>query len=207
MYICSSLRRYNTANHVQEFSSCVYSPFSITSMQRSYLIKSPNVLLKLQHGRFMSNSVVTLEADNDVVRFCLDKPSNKVEVRNKGKNKLPKRKMSRKAKVNELRLYRLKAKKKMTSPNPEVRIRYKLEKVGYLNCTFDVFSSWFDHYLHTLLLLFFHFNSYAIVVLLSFRRKDAWIHICSFCCPFLFRLFRVSSFFFSLSVYFCLLTW
>lgn len=128
LYICSSLRRYSTANHVQEFSSCVYSPFSITSMQRSYLIKSPNVLLKSQHGRFMSNSLVTLEADNDVVRFCLDKPSNKVEVRNKGKNKLPKRKMSRKAKVNELRLYRLKAKKKMTSPNPEVRIRYKLEK-------------------------------------------------------------------------------
>ncbi|PPD78402.1 hypothetical protein GOBAR_DD24674 [Gossypium barbadense] len=36
--------------------------------------------------------------------------------------------MSKKAKVNELRFYRLKAKKKMNSPNPEVRIRYKLEK-------------------------------------------------------------------------------
>ncbi|KAJ6756934.1 GROUP II INTRON SPLICING FACTOR CRS1-LIKE [Salix koriyanagi] len=34
----------------------------------------------------------------------------------------------KKAKLNELRLYRLKAKKKMNSPNPEVRIRYKLEK-------------------------------------------------------------------------------
>nr|XP_018686918.1 PREDICTED: uncharacterized CRM domain-containing protein At3g25440, chloroplastic isoform X2 [Musa acuminata subsp. malaccensis] len=36
--------------------------------------------------------------------------------------------MSRKAKLNELKWYRLKAKKKMKSPNPEVRIRYKLEK-------------------------------------------------------------------------------
>ncbi|KAG5042176.1 hypothetical protein JHK87_006091 [Glycine soja] len=36
--------------------------------------------------------------------------------------------MSRKAKLNELKFYRLKAKKKMNSPNPEVRIRYKLEK-------------------------------------------------------------------------------
>lgn len=40
----------------------------------------------------------------------------------------PKKKMSRKAKVNQLKWYRLKAKKKMKSPNPEVRIRYKLEK-------------------------------------------------------------------------------
>jgi len=40
-----------------------------------------------------------------------------------------KKKMSRKAKVNQLKWYRLKAKKKMKSPNPEVRIRYKLEKV------------------------------------------------------------------------------
>lgn len=135
MYICSSLtsiRRYNAANPVQEFSSSVYSPFSILSMQRSYLIKSPNVLLQWQHGRYMSNALVTLEEDNDVVRFCLDKPSNELGVRNMGKKKLPKRKMSRKAKINELRFYRLKAKKKMASPNPEVRIRYKLEKVGYI---------------------------------------------------------------------------
>ncbi|KAG4121904.1 hypothetical protein ERO13_D11G235100v2 [Gossypium hirsutum] len=40
--------------------------------------------------------------------------------------------MSRKAKMNELRFYRLKAKKKMNSPNPEVRIRYKLEKEACL---------------------------------------------------------------------------
>lgn len=41
----------------------------------------------------------------------------------------PKRpKMSRKAKLNELRWYRLLAKKKMRSPNPKVRIEYKLQK-------------------------------------------------------------------------------
>ncbi|KAL5560024.1 hypothetical protein UlMin_036235 [Ulmus minor] len=34
-------------------------------------------------------------------------------------------------KVNELKLYWLKAKKKMNSPNPEVRIRYKLEKAKW----------------------------------------------------------------------------
>ncbi|XP_058115079.1 uncharacterized CRM domain-containing protein At3g25440, chloroplastic-like isoform X2 [Magnolia sinica] len=50
------------------------------------------------------------------------------EGRTKGKNTQKRKKMSKKAKVNELRFYRLKAKKKMTSPNPEVRIRYKLEK-------------------------------------------------------------------------------
>ncbi|XP_059447024.1 uncharacterized CRM domain-containing protein At3g25440, chloroplastic isoform X3 [Corylus avellana] len=48
--------------------------------------------------------------------------------RRKGWKKTKRVKMSKKAKVNELRFYRLKAKKKMTSPNPEVRIRYKLGK-------------------------------------------------------------------------------
>ncbi|KAL5560017.1 hypothetical protein UlMin_036228 [Ulmus minor] len=37
-----------------------------------------------------------------------------------------------KAKFNELKLYWLKAKKKMNSPNPEVRIIYKLEKKAWL---------------------------------------------------------------------------
>ncbi|GJM95771.1 hypothetical protein PR202_ga12549 [Eleusine coracana subsp. coracana] len=36
--------------------------------------------------------------------------------------------MSRKAKVNQLKWYRLKAKKKMKWPNPEVGMRYKLQK-------------------------------------------------------------------------------
>ena len=39
--------------------------------------------------------------------------------------------------IYELRFYRLKAKKKMISPTLEVRIRYKLEKVGFhCHCNF-----------------------------------------------------------------------
>jgi hypothetical protein len=41
-----------------------------------------------------------------------------------------KKRKSRNAMLNELRFYRLKARKKMKSSNPEVRIRYKLEKVA-----------------------------------------------------------------------------
>eukprot|EP00256_Glycine_max_P070316 XP_025984911.1 uncharacterized protein LOC113002163 [Glycine max] len=40
--------------------------------------------------------------------------------------------------IYELRFYRLKAKKKMISPNLEVRIRYKLEKVGY-HCDYNFY--------------------------------------------------------------------
>ncbi|XP_077224027.1 RNA-binding CRS1 / YhbY (CRM) domain protein [Tasmannia lanceolata] len=106
----------------------VYTPLSYLPIQRPYLYNCHNVLLRWEHCRFMSNALVTLKADNDVARFCLEKPDTKLEDHAKGK-RMPKRaKMSKKAKVNELRFYRLKAKKKMTSPNPEVRIRYKLEK-------------------------------------------------------------------------------
>ncbi|XP_043707256.1 uncharacterized CRM domain-containing protein At3g25440, chloroplastic [Telopea speciosissima] len=93
--------------------------------RRIILIEHHNILLKCQHAKYTSNASVMLKTDNDVVRFCLDKaPPDQNRSQKKGK----KRKMSRKAKLNELRFYRLKAKKKMTSPNPEVRIRYRLEK-------------------------------------------------------------------------------
>ncbi|KAH7674244.1 YhbY-like protein [Dioscorea alata] len=82
---------------------------------------------RLHSVRFSSNSVVTLNTDDNVVRFSFDEPNGKPGIQKNGK-KTTKRKMSRKAKVNELKWYRLKAKKKMKSPNPEVRIRYKLEK-------------------------------------------------------------------------------
>ncbi|KAJ4973552.1 hypothetical protein NE237_006726 [Protea cynaroides] len=66
-----------------------------------------------------------LKTDDDIIRFSLDKePTDQ----NGSQRKHKKRKMSRKAKLNELRFYRLKAKKKMRSPNPEVRITYRLEK-------------------------------------------------------------------------------
>lgn len=75
----------------------------------------------------MSNTSVSLKLDNDVVRFCVDKtPEDKPNLY--GKKPFKKANKSRKAKLNELKLYRLKAKKKITSPNPQVRIKYKLEK-------------------------------------------------------------------------------
>ncbi|XWS39706.1 hypothetical protein CRYUN_Cryun18bG0078000 [Craigia yunnanensis] len=68
--------------------------------------------------------------------FCLDNAliasgflliSHSVDSTNR-KGRTKRRKMSKKAKLNGLHFYRLKAKKKMNSPNPEVRMRYTLEK-------------------------------------------------------------------------------
>ncbi|KAL6013635.1 hypothetical protein ACLOJK_004133 [Asimina triloba] len=78
----------------------------------------------MQHSSWISGKT----AENDVVRFCLNEPYVDCKGQVKANSKPKRKRMSKKAKVNELRLYRLKAKKKMTSPNPEVRIRYKLEK-------------------------------------------------------------------------------
>ncbi|KAB5529739.1 hypothetical protein DKX38_019820 [Salix brachista] len=79
-------------------------------------------------ARHASTASLELRTDNDFVRFSITKDGYPAKEK-KSKNKVPKYvKMSKKAKLNELRLYRLKAKKKMNSPNPEVRIRYKLEK-------------------------------------------------------------------------------
>jgi hypothetical protein len=87
--------------------------------------------------RFMSNDSIELKTDNDVVRFSIGRH---VDNKTKQNKRMTKRvKMSKKAKLNELRFYRLKAKKKMTSPNAEVRIRYKLEKVGHCLICFSSF--------------------------------------------------------------------
>ncbi|XP_056163341.1 uncharacterized CRM domain-containing protein At3g25440, chloroplastic isoform X1 [Syzygium oleosum] len=80
---------------------------------------------QLLHARHVSTASFELQTDNDVVRFSINKPLHKNGPPTKVKKRIKK---SKKAKVNELRFYRLKAKKKMNSPNPEVRIRYKLEK-------------------------------------------------------------------------------
>ncbi|KAH1082956.1 hypothetical protein J1N35_022717 [Gossypium stocksii] len=56
-----------------------------------------------------------LHAREATVLFSFNKPVGRLASINR------KRKMSRKAKVNELRFYRLKAKKKMSSPNPEAK--------------------------------------------------------------------------------------
>ncbi|KAK9287520.1 hypothetical protein L1049_015941 [Liquidambar formosana] len=86
-----------------------------------------SVFLRWLRARYMSNASIELKMDNNVVRFSIGKPHDKNGSPTKGKT-IKRIKMSKKAKVNELRFYRLKAKKKMRSPNPEVRIRYKLEK-------------------------------------------------------------------------------
>ena len=77
------------------------------------------------------STTVTLDTDGGFARFTVGDTGG---AKQKGdqrqlQQQKNKKKMSRKAKVNQLKWYRLKAKKKMKSPNPEVRIRYKLEKV------------------------------------------------------------------------------
>ncbi|TVU11529.1 hypothetical protein EJB05_45121 [Eragrostis curvula] len=73
------------------------------------------------------STAVTLNTDGGFARFAVGDTGSKQKAGQR--QQLPaKKKMSRKAKVNQLKWYRLKAKKKMKSPNPEVRIRYKLEK-------------------------------------------------------------------------------
>ncbi|KAI4375862.1 hypothetical protein MLD38_013682 [Melastoma candidum] len=87
----------------------------------------PGFAYQMMHSRNLTTAAVELRTEDDVVRFTINKPSDKGGFPGKAR-KIKKKKMSRKAKLNELRFYRLKAKKKMNSPNPEVRIRYKLEK-------------------------------------------------------------------------------
>ncbi|KAK1317722.1 putative CRM domain-containing protein [Acorus calamus] len=104
-------------------------PISSISVQKQSLASYELLLLKWQHIRCFSNKSVTLRADDGVTRFYLDQPDPKVVAVRIREDKKPKKfKKSRNAKRTELRFYRLKAKKKMKSPNPEVRIRYKLEK-------------------------------------------------------------------------------
>lgn len=88
------------------------------------MFESQSVLRNLPPTRCMSKASLELKTDDGVVRFSMGKPRSTAQGEKEGKRV----KMSRKAKLNELRFYRLKAKKKMNSANPEVRIRYKLEK-------------------------------------------------------------------------------
>ncbi|PIA43356.1 hypothetical protein AQUCO_01900023v1 [Aquilegia coerulea] len=118
----------STLPFLSELSSSVYTPFC-------YLLERSNSFyFNRKDVRFLSNTntSVSLKVDSDVIRFSFDKsPPDKgrVQTQIRGQNTLKKVKKSRKAKVNELKLYRLLAKKKMNHSNPEVRIRYKLEKI------------------------------------------------------------------------------
>ncbi|KAK8558782.1 hypothetical protein V6N12_042078 [Hibiscus sabdariffa] len=100
----------------------VASPFDSSMLVKPIVFQHHNILCKWLHARDLSNASIELQTDEDVIRFSFHKPPGTYVSTNR------KRKMSKRAKLNELRFYRLKAKKKMNSPNPEVRIRYKLEK-------------------------------------------------------------------------------
>ncbi|XP_060167834.1 uncharacterized CRM domain-containing protein At3g25440, chloroplastic [Lycium barbarum] len=96
-------------------------PSSITSGPRE-------IILQWLHAKRFSSPSMELNTEKGVVRFRFDQETKKRVDQTKAKRVVKKFKMSKKAKLNELRFYRLKAKKKMRSPNPEVRIRYKLDK-------------------------------------------------------------------------------
>lgn len=116
-------RTYRTPRHDSR-APPTCSPSALVPQQRSNIIRSHGNRGNWLPSRYTSNESVELKTQNDVVRFSLYKPDD-IGSANKNQNK---KKKSRKAKLNELRFYRLKAKQKMYSPNPEVRIRYKLEK-------------------------------------------------------------------------------
>lgn len=97
-------------------------PSSLTSGSRE-------IVLKWLHARWFSSPSIELNTEKGVVRFRFGQEAGKRGGQTKAKRIVKRFKMSKKAKLNELKFYRLKAKKKMRSPNPEVRIRYKLEKV------------------------------------------------------------------------------
>ena len=102
-------------------------------VQRSQLAEFQGVVSeKWIPARFMSNAAIELKINNGFVRFSLGRALDGNGSSARVKQKAKQCKISKKAKVNELKLYWLKAKKKMNSPNPEVRIRYKLEKVEYI---------------------------------------------------------------------------
>lgn len=118
-----------TVKSLQE-STYIHCPSGFLFTRRYSMWESFSGFKKWQSVRYFSNAAVELKTDCNIVRFSFGEPSSSNGSPLKQK-KVAKTKFSKKAKLNELRLYRLKAKKKKTSPNPEVRIRYSLEKVGY----------------------------------------------------------------------------
>ncbi|CAA7407873.1 unnamed protein product [Spirodela intermedia] len=119
------------------FSSWDSAPFCFSPVKQ--LVDSfPSAQRKIMHFRllnrqqklrFSSSALVTLKSDDCMARFSFDeRPEANNGNRIKVKERTKRVKKSRRAKLKELRFFRLKAKKKMKSPNPEVRIRYKLEK-------------------------------------------------------------------------------
>ncbi|CAM8899167.1 unnamed protein product [Rhodiola kirilowii] len=105
------------------------SPKAFDSMLRpDAVVKCDGLFRRWCQARCTSSTSLEMKVSHGVVRFDVGKPSENVSSHVDGRRAIKKAKMTRKAKLNELRFYRLKAKKKMNSPNPEVRIRYKLDK-------------------------------------------------------------------------------
>ncbi|KAI3445722.1 hypothetical protein Pfo_002387 [Paulownia fortunei] len=105
-----------------------YTLVNALSVKRSCMFGPHNISIVRGYARDTTNASIELKMDEDVIRFNIGNQSREGGSSKKGQKTTKKSNMSRKAKLNELRFYRLKAKKKMNSPNPEVRIRYKLEK-------------------------------------------------------------------------------
>ncbi|XP_031271624.1 uncharacterized CRM domain-containing protein At3g25440, chloroplastic isoform X1 [Pistacia vera] len=115
------LRSFLGAQHI-------FSPADNSVMKRLEMFEFCSVSRKLLHSRYMSSASIELKTDGGAVRFSFNKQGNKNGSLKTVKEGAKRLKMSKKAKRNELRFYRLMAKKKMNSSNPEVRIRYKLGK-------------------------------------------------------------------------------
>lgn len=126
--MCMHKRSYSVSRALLEVP-CVISSLDFALVQKTNTFASQCNFRKWIFSRYMSNTSVELKTDSNVVRFSIGMPFYSDGSSQKRKTVMKRVKMSKKAKLNELRFYRLKAKKKMNSPNPEVRIRYKLEKV------------------------------------------------------------------------------
>ncbi|KAF3444173.1 hypothetical protein FNV43_RR13863 [Rhamnella rubrinervis] len=126
--MCMHKRSYSVSRALLEVP-CVISSLDFALVQKTNKFASQSNFRKWIFSRYMSSDrSVELKTDSNVVRFSIGMPFYNNGSSQKGKTMTKRVKMSKKAKLNELRFYRLKAKKKMNSPNPEVRIRYKLEK-------------------------------------------------------------------------------
>lgn len=112
----------------QEIQECRCLPMRCLLNHTSSIFQLPYISFLVPHSRQMSSAAIELKTDEGVVRFNVANSAAKGTLQEKVNKAAKKVKMSRKAKINELRFYRLKAKKKIKSPNPEVQIRYKLEK-------------------------------------------------------------------------------
>ncbi|CAO2830592.1 unnamed protein product [Amaranthus hypochondriacus] len=126
------------SNHLSKYSSNIHTPLqhssnSICNRRVSNMYRISEGVVRMLSFRQLSSVSVGLNAENGVVKFSFgDSPGENgahtgLLYGDRNCRMLKKRK-SRKAMLNELRFYRLKARKKMKSSNPEVRIRYKLEK-------------------------------------------------------------------------------